>query len=72
MIKKRLLRTGDGTHPYAIEAKEKNLTVADNNNEGEDDLEQISHYWGFGELRNQAGMYECLLNTLLALQVTKK
>lgn len=37
MIKKRAIRTGDMSHPYAIEAKKKDCFVGNNNNnEGSD------------------------------------
>lgn len=44
MIKKRVVRTGDGSHPYAIEAKKNNSLPADNNNEGE--KRDLDHFWG--------------------------
>ena len=43
MIKKRVLRTGDGSHRYAQEA----LTEANLNKETEKD---VVHYWGFGKI----------------------
>lgn len=49
VIKARVLRTGDGSHPYSIEAKKKNLQFTEevkNNNEGERDLD---HFWGWGD-----------------------
>lgn len=45
MIKKRVLRTGDGSHRYAQEA----LTEAKINKETEKD---VVHYWGFGKILN--------------------
>lgn len=46
VVKKRVLRTGDGSHPYSSEAKKKNIQLDDehNNNEGERDLD---HFWGW-------------------------
>lgn len=47
-IKARVLRTGDGTHPYSIEQFNKNCMApqnnVNNNNEGERDLD---HFWGW-------------------------
>lgn len=46
VVKKRVLRTGDGSHPYSIEAKKHNIKVEEehNNNDGERDLD---HFWGW-------------------------
>lgn len=44
MIKKRVLRTGDGTHEYSKEAK-KNQQDIDNNNIVED--RDVNHFWGW-------------------------
>lgn len=46
VVKKRVLRTGDGSHPYSIEAKKNNVKIEEekNNNEGERDLD---HFWGW-------------------------
>lgn len=47
VVKKRVLRTGDGSHPYSIEAKKQNAEIVEdvkNNNEGERDLD---HFWGW-------------------------
>jgi hypothetical protein len=49
VVKKRVLRTGDGTHHYSIEAKKNNEKIeeeAKNNNDGERDLD---HFWGWGD-----------------------
>jgi hypothetical protein len=46
MIKKRVVRTGDGTHPYSIEAKKMDLLPADNNNGEKRDLD---HFWGWDD-----------------------
>ncbi|CAG9807590.1 unnamed protein product [Chironomus riparius] len=49
VIKARVLRTGDGSHPYSIEARKKNPNFQEelkNNNEGERDLD---HFWGWGD-----------------------
>jgi hypothetical protein len=42
LIRKRVLRTGDGSHQYARQA----LTEAKINKETAKD---VKHYWGFGE-----------------------
>lgn len=47
MIKKRVVRTGDGTHPHSIEAKKKNLLIPDNNNEGE--KRDLDHFTGWND-----------------------
>lgn len=55
VVRKRVLRTGDGTHPYSIEAKKKNLALEDdakNNNEGERDLD---HFWGWVSFQEALG-----------------
>jgi len=47
VMKKRILRTGDGSHKFA---KVKVDGSDDNNNEDEDDGERdIEHFWGFGD-----------------------
>lgn len=43
MIRKRVFRTGDGSHRYAKAA----LNEANQNKESEKD---VRHYWGFGKL----------------------
>lgn len=48
MVNKRALRTGDGSHHYAIECKKKNLVCPDNNNEGEEKRD-LDHFWGWGD-----------------------
>ena len=49
MIRKRAIRTGDGTHMYAIEARKKeDLCVPDNNNEGET-IRDLDHFWGWDD-----------------------
>lgn len=47
MIKKRAIRTGDGSHHYAIEAKKNDLLIGDNNNEGE--KRDLDHFWGWDD-----------------------
>lgn len=47
MVKKRVLRTGDGTHKYA-KIKPNEEAPTDNNNDGERDTE---HFWGWGKLQ---------------------
>jgi stearoyl-CoA desaturase (delta-9 desaturase) len=42
MIKKRVLRTGDGTHPYS-------KMQLENNNKPSTSKEQINHYWGWDD-----------------------
>jgi stearoyl-CoA desaturase (Delta-9 desaturase) len=46
VIRKRVLRTGDGSHPYSKEAKKQDLEV-DNNNEGEN--RDLNHFWGWDD-----------------------
>ena len=48
MIKSRVLRTGDGSHPYAkVAAKDAEAAQTEtNNNEVDRDTE---HFWGFGK-----------------------
>lgn len=49
VVRKRVLRTGDGSHRYSIEAKKNNAHIEEevkNNNEGERDLD---HFWGWGD-----------------------
>lgn len=43
VIRKRVLRTGDGSHPYA-----RQLCDA-NNNSPSDKLRDTEHFWGFGD-----------------------
>lgn len=48
MIKNRVLRTGDGSHPLSIEQSKK-----DNNNSKDftsEDSRDTEHFWGFGKL----------------------
>lgn len=47
MIKRRVIRTGDGSHPYAIDAKKQNLLIPDNNNDGE--KRDLDHFWGWDD-----------------------
>lgn len=48
MIRKRAIRTGDMSHPYAIEAKKKDCLLAtNNNNEGEQ--RDLDHFWGWDD-----------------------
>lgn len=49
MIKSRAIRTGDGSHPAAIEAKKKQLENPDNNNEGERETRDLDHFWGWDD-----------------------
>lgn len=49
MVNKRAIRTGDGSHPAAIEAKIKHMLSHDNNNEGERETRDLDHFWGFGD-----------------------
>lgn len=49
MIRKRAIRTGDGSHPAAIEAKKKQLLNPDNNNEGEGETRDLDHFWGWDD-----------------------
>lgn len=48
MVRARVMRTGDGTHRYSLEALKKDgklpETTPQNNNEGERDLD---HFWGW-------------------------
>ena len=47
LIRKRVLRTGDGTHPYAIEAqKHKEFEENNNNNNNQEELKTC---WGLGD-----------------------
>ncbi|KAL7027394.1 hypothetical protein ACKWTF_005426 [Chironomus riparius] len=46
IIRKRVLRTGDGSHPYSKEVEEINNN---NNNEHPDKLRDTEHFWGFGD-----------------------
>lgn len=44
MIQKRILRTGDGTHPYAIEhASEAKIA------EKEEVTRDVEHFWGWND-----------------------
>jgi stearoyl-CoA desaturase (Delta-9 desaturase) len=47
MIRKRVLRTGDGTHRYAEKLTAKELVNAFNNNRGEED--HVDTLWGWGK-----------------------
>lgn len=47
MIQKRVVRTGDGSHSYSIEAKKNDLLMPDNNNEGE--RRDLDHFWGWDD-----------------------
>jgi hypothetical protein len=49
MIRKRALRTGDGSHPYALEQalKETNNNIVGDSTEKEEFLD-TEHFWGFG------------------------
>jgi stearoyl-CoA desaturase (Delta-9 desaturase) len=50
MIRRRAIRTGDGSHPAAIEAKKKQLLNPDNNNEGEaKETRDLDHFWGWDD-----------------------
>lgn len=60
VVKARVLRTGDGTHRYSIEAMKNNDILPDdaqNNNEGERDLD---HFWGW--VRNYFFKAKILIN----------
>lgn len=46
LIKNRIARTGDGTHPYS---KKKDESIDDNNNDENDASRDIEHFWGFGD-----------------------
>lgn len=43
VIKKRVLRTGDGSHPYAIQLRDAN----NNNCSSSDKLRDTEHFWGW-------------------------
>jgi stearoyl-CoA desaturase (delta-9 desaturase) len=45
MIKKRVLRTGDGSHPFSQELTQKE---SNNNKKDVDDVVETEHFWGFG------------------------
>lgn len=47
MVQKRALRTGDGSHPHALEAKKNDAFIEDNNNEGE--KRDLDHFWGWDD-----------------------
>ena len=47
MVRKRALRTGDGTHPYCVEMKKKANGVIINGNTREELNSEV--YWGLGE-----------------------
>jgi stearoyl-CoA desaturase (delta-9 desaturase) len=49
MIVRRAIRTGDGSHPAAIEAKKKLQMSPDNNNEGERETRDLDHFWGWDD-----------------------
>lgn len=46
MVKKRVLRTGDGSHKYAKLQPQDMEAPSDNNNGDERDTE---HFWGWGK-----------------------
>lgn len=48
MIRKRVIRTGDDTHPYAIEAKKHDLLSQLTNN-NEEKLRDLDHFWGWDD-----------------------
>jgi hypothetical protein len=51
IVMKRLLRTGDGTHPYAIKvAEEENNNHSDVSVDAYNQIRDTEHFWGFGEL----------------------
>lgn len=41
------MRTGDGTHPWVIEAKKNDTLIEDNNNEVE--KRDLDHFWGWDD-----------------------
>lgn len=46
IIKRRILRTGDGSHPHSLNQKQSD----DNNNDDEAESERdVEHFWGFGD-----------------------
>lgn len=47
IIRKRVLRTGDGSHPFSKQVAEINNN--NNNNEYKDKLRDTEHFWGFGD-----------------------
>ena len=52
LVRRRVLRTGDGTHPYAVEeALKKEIEVEQNNNNNNDiiDEDDIQTCWGLGD-----------------------
>lgn len=49
MIRKRAIRTGDGSHPYAIEAKKKDLVTGDDNNNESEKVRDLDHFWGWDD-----------------------
>lgn len=50
MIKKRAIRTGDGSHHYALEAvKKKDLVTGDDNNNQGGKERDLDHFWGWDD-----------------------
>ena len=50
MVRKRVLRTGDGSHPYCIEAAKMTKKYGiDSNNNGVERNEGSEVYWGLGK-----------------------
>lgn len=50
MVRKRVLRTGDGTHPYCVEASKMTKKFGiDSNNNGVEGNEGSEVYWGLGK-----------------------
>lgn len=47
MIKARVLRSGDGSHPYSKAAKEDAELAVDNNNTNFS--RDTDHFWGYGK-----------------------
>lgn len=69
MICKRAIRTGDGTHHAAIEAKKKNMLIPDNNNEGEQ--RDLDHFWGWGKSWiSKADVHELFMKLLKLVSLT--
>lgn len=50
MVKKRALRTGDGSHPYCVEMMKKGK-IEENNNREVINEARSEVYWGLGELK---------------------
>jgi hypothetical protein len=49
MIRKRVIRTGDDTHPYAIEAKKNDLLMNNNNSAPKEKIRDMDHFWGWDD-----------------------